>query len=811
MLIVDDRVENLVALEELLIPLGYRIVRAMSADDALRHLLHEDFAVVLLDVRMPGVDGVETARLIKARQKSRVTPIIFITALDANRRQVSEAYASGAVDYLFKPIDPTTLRAKVSAFADLYEKREHHAWQERRRYADAAVRQSDERFRLVAKATNDVLWEWDLQSGALLWNDLVRSVFKLDANDGSADHAWRLSRIHPEDRARVADGLRRAIESDAEGWADEYRFQRGDGSWAFVFDRGYVARDEAGRALRMIGAAQDISERVRARADADAARAAAEDARRQVTAILESISDPFVVYDAEWRFRYINAAAADNFRRIGAGETAALIGRTLWEVFPIVNDSIHERNFRDVQRTRRARVFESQASNGSWQEIHAYPTADGGLAVTWKDITARKRAEEALRFLSEASAILASSLDYETTLRTMAELVVPRMADWCGIEIVGDDGVSRQLVAFHTDAAQVALAHRLRELYPADPDAPAGLPNVLRTGATEFYPDVTDDQLVAAARDAEHLRIVRALHLHSVIIVALVARDRVLGALTLIGAESGRRFTQDDVALAESLARRAALAVDNARLFRDAERARAEAEAANRTKSEFLATMSHELRTPLNAIAGYAELLEMELRGPVTGEQREDLRRIQRSQRHLLALVNDVLNFAKLDTGHLHYDLHDVRLADALASVEAFIAPQFAAKGLTYLYCEPDPTLVVRADVEKLGQIVVNLLTNALKFTEAGGTVTLECGRSGERVAISVRDTGRGIPADKLDAIFEPFVQVDRGLTRSTEGTGLGLAISRGLARAMGGDLAVTSTPGVGSVFTLALPAASSA
>jgi signal transduction histidine kinase len=168
--------------------------------------------------------------------------------------------------------------------------------------------------------------------------------------------------------------------------------------------------------------------------------------------------------------------------------------------------------------------------------------------------------------------------------------------------------------------------------------------------------------------------------------------------------------------------------------------------------------------------------------------------------------VNDVLNFATLDTGHLHYDVHDVRLGEALASVEALIAPQFSAKGLTYRYCAPDSSLTVRADIEKLGQIVVNLLTNALKFTDRGGTVTLECARTGALVEITVRDTGRGIPPDKLGAIFEPFVQVDKGLTRSSEGTGLGLAISRELARAMGGDLVVQSILGTGSAFTLTLP-----
>jgi signal transduction histidine kinase len=246
--------------------------------------------------------------------------------------------------------------------------------------------------------------------------------------------------------------------------------------------------------------------------------------------------------------------------------------------------------------------------------------------------------------------------------------------------------------------------------------------------------------------------------------------------------------------------------VDNARLYRDAERARADAEAANQAKSDFLATMSHELRTPLNAIAGYTELLEMELRGPITDEQREDLRRIRRSQRHLLALVNDVLNFARLDSGHLDYDIGPVPLAETLAAVEAMVAPQLQAKGLTYALELPPAALIALADREKVQQIVVNLLSNAVKFTPSGGRIAVACNDERTAVAITVRDSGRGIPADKLELIFEPFVQVERALTRETEGSGLGLAISRQLARAMNGDLTVVSELGAGSTFTLTLP-----
>ena len=241
----------------------------------------------------------------------------------------------------------------------------------------------------------------------------------------------------------------------------------------------------------------------------------------------------------------------------------------------------------------------------------------------------------------------------------------------------------------------------------------------------------------------------------------------------------------------------------------EAHEARLAAEKANRAKSDFLAVMSHELRTPLNAIGGYSEIMQLGIYGEVTDEQHNALRRIHRSQHMLLALINDVLNFAKLDAGQVQYHMAEVLVEETLGGVEPVVSPQLEAKRITYRFeCGVRP-LVAHADPDKLQQLIVNLVSNAIKFTPPDGSITVSCGAQadaeGDWVLVRVRDSGVGIPADRHEAIFDPFVQGDRALNRPHDGIGLGLSISRDLARGMGGSLGVSSEMGKGATFTLKL------
>jgi PAS domain S-box-containing protein len=428
-----------------------------------------------------------------------------------------------------------------------------------------------------------------------------------------------------------------------------------------------------------------------------------------------------------------------------------------------------------------------------------------GASKIARDITDRKRAEEEAErehrrtvFLAQMAETLSKSLDYQQTLKSITTLAVPSIADWCAADVLGDDGEISRLAVAHVDPAKIELAKQLRERYE-DPTAPYSVTSVIRTGTAAMISEITDDMIVAAAhRDEERVRLVRSLGLRSYLCVPLTAGTRTLGALTLATAESGRRYTEEDLRFAEDIASRAAMAVENARAYEQLQRV-------NRLKDEFLATLSHELRTPLNAILGYARMVRG---GMISGEKlARAVETIERNSVALAQMVEDILDVSRVVSGKMRLNVQSVDLPLVLDEAVQTITPAADAKRIKIQTVIDPHVSPVSGDPDRLRQVVWNLLSNAVKFTPKDGRVQLRLERVNSSLEIVVSDTGIGIPQDFLPHIFERFRQADSSTTRQHAGLGLGLAIVRNLVEMHGGTVSAASGgPGEGATFRVRLP-----
>jgi signal transduction histidine kinase len=415
---------------------------------------------------------------------------------------------------------------------------------------------------------------------------------------------------------------------------------------------------------------------------------------------------------------------------------------------------------------------------------------------------ARRRAA----FLAEAGRLLAESVDQSSTLVALSKLALPTLGAWCIVDIVEEAGAISRLGIYHPDPDQQELAHQLQATWAPEPEDPFGAPAMLRDARPLPITENIEATLAATAHSPANLHILRQLGIGSLLTVPLIARKRLLGAITFVSAQPIVAYSAEDIQLAEDVAARGALALDNAQVYDLALLLQRSAETANRAKTAFLGAMSHELRTPLNAIGGYIDLLDMGLRGPVTESQRADFKRVKTNQQHLALLITEILSFVRVGSGHTSYKVADVQACEAIAHAIELVEPLFGQKGLVFDGVSGDSSIVARADPERVAQILVNLLSNAIKFTPRGGHIGATCSATPDTVRICVSDTGIGIAPEKHEPIFEPFIQLKESLTDREGGVGLGLAISRDLARAMNGDLTVDSAEGEGARFTLSLP-----
>jgi PAS domain S-box-containing protein len=541
-----------------------------------------------------------------------------------------------------------------------------------------AVRHSEARYRTLVQAISQIVWTRS-PAGEFVERQPAWEEFTGQSFDEYFGSGW-LDVIHEDDRLRVKQNWRRAVEAGSQYYA-EYRLRSRDGVHRWVAVRAAPVLELNGTVREWIGTHSDI----------DATKRASEERAR--------------LFESERNARLTSERAVNRLR-------------SAWKVADTASAEV---SLDDMLQT---------LSEGLREALQADDATVLLLDVDSSELVVR------------ASVGMERDLSREAPVR------------------LGEGFAGR-----------VALAR-----------APVVIPQVTEADAVQ--------------RES----------LTSLIGAPVRASGRLVGVIHA-GTVEAREFSEEDVILLQLIADRVAHAIERARLL-DAERvARAEAELANRAKMEFLAMMSHELRTPLNAIAGYAELLAIGLRGPLTEAQLADVQAIHRNERHLLSLIEEVLTFAKIDAGRIRLEPEDVRVSAALASMSDLIAPQMEQKSLEYRLEPCDSILAVYADVEKLQQIVLNLLSNAVKFTPEGGQITVSAAPAADRqIEIRVRDTGIGIPRDKIESIFEPFVQLDGGLTRRSSGTGLGLAISRDLAHAMHGDLVVHSEQGKGAEFVLTLP-----
>jgi PAS domain S-box-containing protein len=436
-----------------------------------------------------------------------------------------------------------------------------------------------------------------------------------------------------------------------------------------------------------------------------------------------------------------------------------------------------------------------------WFATRAVPVVGANGIEEWigtiVDIHDRKRQEEHAAFINRASEALASSLDYEQTMRNLARVCVPAVGDWCGIDIGTGAGYER-LVVEHADPSKVQLLRELDALRPPPELDP--IVQVLESGRPLLVEDIPDELLASLAGSDQRLALARSLGLRSWIIAPMTARGRTLGALTVVAAESGRRFAEEDVPLVQELARRAAMAMDNARLFEAAG-------AANRAKDEFLATLSHELRTPLTAITGWAHMLQLGMTDEATTRLAVDT--ILRSAKAQGELIDDLLDLSRVVAGTLHLQVSVVDLLKIAGDVAIAARPAADARKLAItLSASPSQPALVRADEGRIRQVIWNLVSNAVKFTDQG-SVHIEVQTTDTRARVQVTDTGRGIDAAFLPYVWDRFRQADSSTSRSHCGLGLGLSVVRHLVELHGGTVhAESAGPGQGATFAFELPLA---
>lgn len=678
-LLVDDHEENLIALEAILTSPEYNLVKCTSGKAALRELLKDDFALILLDVMMPEMDGFELATMIRQRERSRHTPLIFLTAVAKEVRYIYRGYRVGAVDYLQKPLEADIVAAKVTVFVDLFRKSlqikrqaellRQSELRDRRREISRLKVQSEKRYKFLADAIPQIVWTASSKGNPIYFNQQWnRYVAPNSIGTGRNGNTWEMhqSAFFPED------------------------------------------------------------------------------------------------FEAFFKAWYQTSTDCDLFE------------------FQCRLKKLDDSDFR-------------------WHLCRALPERDeegklSGWIGTWTDIHDQKRAEQQQRFLAEAGKVLASSLNYDVTLKNLGELTVPYIADWCLLDLttVAENGGKYKVI--HAQESNAEWGGKLEK----HSLSMRTLIQDLGAGRTPFVETISKAQLREMVEDDELFSILDGLSFRSVMSIPLEVRGQTFGVMTFVSGESNRIYGESELRFACKFARHAALAVENARLYelsRDT----------NRLRDEFLATISHELRTPLGAVLGWSEIL---LEKQFDSDTTKCLETVYRNGKTLARLVEDLLDVSRIITGKLSLMTQRFLIGPVIEAAMDAVKPAAEAKGIQLTCQFEDGVGSIVGDPARIQQIAWNLVSNAIKFTPKGGHVRVELTTTDDGdIVFKVIDDGIGLRSDFIPHIFERFRQADGTMTRAAGGLGLGLAIVRHLVELHGGMVEASSAgTGKGSVFTITLP-----
>jgi PAS domain S-box-containing protein len=668
---------------------------------------------------------------------------------------------------------------------------------ERRRQSQE-LKRSNDRFERATKAVAGYIYEQDLKTDTIFRSSGFMDVLGYDPTRIPNTQQWWREQLNPADLPHF-EAMAQISHTQGEQFSLEYRARHADGSYRWLWDRGLVIRDEDGGIQCVVGSVSDIS-----------ARRSMEMALRESEANFRQLADsmPQIVWSSNPR------GVPDYFNRRWyeySGQADGTVGSGSWEAFHHPEDAARVRSeWENAMASAvpfRAQIRLRDKHGGyRWFLCRANPVFDGTgeQIVRWfataTDIDEQKHAADSQTFLANVGVLLGGSLDPQITLEQVTRLAVPHLGDWCFVALKNSEGVPEMVAAAHRSTEKLAAFWKRHTKYGFVNSATQGFPWVIRTGQPEIVEQTNEQMWRETIPQEEYRQEIREASHRSTMIVPLEVRGQILGAIGFSYAETDRHFSESDLPLAQELARRAAIAIENARLYR-------QLQDADRRKDEFLAMLAHELRNPLAAISGARSLMDELLEGEakiITGTPRAILER-QISQ--LSRLVDDLLDVSRITRGKIELRRKHVDFCDIVRNALDGVRPLILSRRHNLQVELPQGPVPVDADPARLGQIVSNLVTNAAKYTDPSGQITVSLGVSGHEAILRVRDNGTGLSPEMLQSIWGLFVQSDRTLERSQGGLGIGLTLVKSLAEMHGGRVGASSEGlGQGSEFFVALP-----